>query len=112
MYNLKNITLDFSQHSSLSNMVVDQPVAVMPEVLAKKLLQMYAEKLRYASIAEIIRGHIKTLEQFATASDLEGAMNASLTWLTERELINNVAAGNWDAYNVVVDQPINDQTFG
>lgn len=87
-------------------MVVDQPVAVMPAELAKKLLQMYAERLRYASETEIIRDHIKTLEKFATANDLEGAMSASLSWLTERELINNIAQGNWDAYKAVVEESV------
>lgn len=108
MYNLKNVTLDFSQHSSLENMIVDQPVAVMPVELAKNLLKMYAEKLRYATGTEIINKHIASLKEFAINNDLQGALGASLSWITERELINNVSQGNWDAYAVREQEPVNE----
>ena len=99
----KNITLDFTAGKSLNNIATEQPLAIMPAVLAQKLLSMYAEKMYYSSADAIISRHADDLKQYANANDLDGAIQASLSWVMERELIANIQSGNWDAYAVAED---------
>lgn len=95
-----NITMNFTQNNSFTNLAANQPVAVMPTELAKKLLKLYANQLVNGSNKSIINTHIEELQAFAHAHDLQGAMETSISWLTERELILNITNENWDAYKV------------
>lgn len=95
-----NVVLDFGLNQSLDALLAGQPMALMPAELAKKLLKNYADNLRSASAERIIGNHITTLREKASSDDLEGAINASISWVQERDLINNVTLGNWDVYEV------------
>jgi hypothetical protein len=102
-----NITLDFTANNSVKNLTENQPLAVMPAGLAKKLLEMYAENLARSSNQDIITRHIKNLSKISETGDLQAAMEASLEWIAERELIQNIQHDYWDAYEVkpvVVDR--------
>lgn len=96
----KNITLDFSSSQQMENLTSNQPLAIMPAELAKKLLRMYADSLFATDTRTIITDHIDILTARAKDNDLPGAINASLSWIVERELISNVVNGNWSAYEV------------
>lgn len=106
MYNNANVTFDFTNHSALDNITAQQPVAVMPAGLAKKLLKMYARNMRSSTSMEIISRHIADLKECAEQSDLQGAIEASLGWIVERELVENISAENWDAYAVRIETPM------
>lgn len=97
---MKNITLDFTASNSVANLAVDQPVAIMPAELAKKLLKMYASKLAASNNHHIIQTQIDILKDYRDNADLNGAINASLSWVIKRELIQNISNENWDAYKV------------
>lgn len=97
-----NITLDFTQKAQIEAVKDNQPLAVMPAVLAQKLLRMYATKLSRSSNTAIIDEHINMLKQYTELGDLDGAILASMSWLAERELIQNITHENWDAYTVPV----------
>lgn len=95
-----NITLNFTNQQALANITETQPLAVMPAELAKKLLKMYASKLVNSTNKNIILDHTAILEAYANDGDLQGAMEASISWLGERELIQNAIHENWSAYSV------------
>lgn len=93
-----NITLDFSSNKSVTNVTTQQELAVMSASLAKKLLKMYAEQLGgYASSTTIINKHI---EELRACENVDKAITVSIDFISERELINNAAGGQWDAYKV------------
>jgi len=93
-----NVTLDFTVNQDLNGLIAGQPVAILPAELAKKLLKMMADKMRHASLSTIIEAHVTTLR---AATDVNEAVNISSAFIQERTLIDNVVAGNWDAYTVV-----------
>lgn len=94
---MNNITLDFTASKSVSNAVANQPVAVMPAGLAKRLLQMYASELASASSRHILSGYRDGIDIHGT---IEEAIVGALEFVQERELISNITTGNWDAYKV------------
>jgi hypothetical protein len=98
-----NILFDFTQQSQVNATLENQPVAVMPVELAQKLLRMYATKLSSSNNGDIIDKHIATLIDLRNNRDLDGAIKASLLWIAERELIQNVQHENWDAYAVALE---------
>lgn len=95
----QNITLDFTGNKSMDALLAGQPVAIMPAELAKKLLKMYADRLVSAKANAIIDNHIANLHEASENGDLNGAIEMSISWIQERDLINNVSAGNWDVYS-------------
>lgn len=94
---MQNIVLDFTVNKSIEQLTVNQPLAVMPAELAKRLLQMYAENLVRTSSSNIIRNFKATINVEGT---VEQSVDAALTYIQERELVNNVMQGNWDVYTV------------
>lgn len=94
---MENITLDFTQASTVAKLTENQPLAVMPAELAKKLLINYADQLRAYTTEEIINRHISRLQE---AKTLDDAIQISLSWINERDLVKNVAHRNWDVYTV------------
>lgn len=96
-----NITHNFSAQKSTENVLAGQPMAIMPVGLAKQLLEMYAEKLRYATAGEIIKRLIKSLDKCADDGDLTEAVTTAIDWVAERELIQNIVNENWGAYEVL-----------
>lgn len=93
----QNITLDFTSEKALNGLTAGEPLALMPASLAKKLLTNYANSLRSSTAEEIINKHIHELQR---AADMDDAIQMSLDFVTERDLIKNVCNGNWYAYNV------------
>lgn len=96
-----NITLDFTSKNSVNNIISNQEIAILPSKIAKRLLKSYVTALRGASNSQIIESHITRLTQLKENRDLEGAIQASLEWIAEREIIQNVMNENWDAYKVI-----------
>jgi len=87
----QKLTLDFTQG------VEQLEVAIMPSHLAKKLLMHYAEGLKLVPTEVIVGDFIDSVRK-ASKEGLSVAVNVAKEWVEERELINNVALGNWDAY--------------
>ena len=98
----QNITLDFSVNKSIEGLTAGQELAIMPASLAKRLLEAYAVNLSRASARGIIQEHVEVLQSVSTVDE---AIEASLTWVAERDLINNIIAKNWDAYRVEIPNP-------
>lgn len=87
----------------MGDMLADQPLAIMPAALATKLLLSYINGLTKSNSWKIITAHIRKLEETRDnkdGADLAAARRLSLGWLQERELIDNIIAGNWDKYEV------------
>ena len=93
------VVLDFTQINS-----PEQEVAVMPANLAKKLLVEYATKLVSVSSSEIIDNHINNLKSIRhtgmQGDRLTNVIKCSTEFVQERQLINNIVAENWNAYEV------------
>jgi hypothetical protein len=87
-----NVELDFTGIKQASF----EPVAVMPTALAKKLLKMYADKLVNASTFEIVSAF--KAEIHPGDDSVEDVMNKCTLFVQERQLIENCAKGNWNAY--------------
>jgi hypothetical protein len=94
---MNNIVLDFSANQQFNNLLANQPLAVMPADLAKRLLTNYANRLHTAKFATIMNDHIQVL---SNVENMTEAINASLSFVQERELIQNCVNQNWDAYAV------------
>jgi len=92
-----NIVLDFSSNSAVSRLTEEQPMAVMPAVLAKRLLQILADNLAGASLEHIVESHITDLRQ---CNSLDEVLATSVSFLQERELIDAVEQKDWDRYAV------------
>lgn len=78
-----------------------EPVAVMPTALAKKLLTMYADKLVNASPTDIVTCIIDELDTIARSdrnNKVGAAVDACTLFVQERQLIENCAKRNWNAY--------------
>ena len=90
--NTPNVVLDFTRNNS-------QPLAIMSAPLAKKLLQIMADRLQGARAEDIIADFISNLQHGGDAN-LEHVVNTAATFVEERTLIDNVVAENWDAYKV------------
>lgn len=87
------ITLDFTKTAT----TVDQEVAVMPANLAKRMLEFFANQLVDVPAYDIIDRHIQDLHQCTTVNE---AVELSISWIQERELIRNIQDKNWKAYEV------------
>jgi len=96
--NKNKVVLDFTQINS-----PEQDVAMMPANLAKKLLKDYAEKLTRASGRDILNHHMAELEGILHSDGdvLAKGIQCSIEFVQERQLINNIVAENWNAYEVV-----------
>jgi len=92
-----NVVLDFTTNKSIDGLLAGQPVAILPAELAKKLLADYANKLTTTSLNNIIEEHVDNLRSSKTHQDI---MEKSISFIQERELIQNCSAKNWDAYAV------------
>jgi len=92
-----NIVLDFTNNKSINGLLAGQPVAVLPAELAKKLLVDYANKLATTSLYNIIEEHVDNLRG---SKDHQDMMEKSISFIQERELIQNCSAKNWSAYEV------------
>lgn len=99
----QTLVLDFTQRAEIE-------IAVMPASLAKKLLAKYAESLTLVP-TEVIIGLFLDSVREASKDGLAAAVNVVKEWVEERELIDNVAKGNWDAYTTLktkVDVVVNE----
>ena len=100
--NINNLVYNFAV-----NALDQQPLAVMPASLAKKLLFEFAEKLERVSL-NTIKGAL--IDDIRDASDVAGIISAATNFVNERILVDNINAGNWDAYAVstisVVSEPV------
>lgn len=95
-----NIKFNFATQNVVNQVVDNQELAVMPAALAQKLLRIYAEGLVETSNRSIINQHREVLKGFAENNDLNGAILETLSWIAERDLIQNIMHENWDAYKV------------
>lgn len=95
-----NIKFNFATQNVVNQVVENQELAVMPAALAQKLLRIYANNLSTDTSDSIIQDHINTLRNCQRERDLDGAIKASLAWVAERDLIQNIVHENWDAYKV------------
>jgi len=93
----QNVIYDFSVVNT------KQDLAIMPVVLAKKLLQIYAKKLKNATAEYIIKEHVYALN---ACTSLDEAVDASLCFVQERELIDNITENNWNAYAIVTEPQV------
>lgn len=93
-----NIAYDFSDKNVTAQLSEGQPLAIMPAYLAKKLLQLYEKSLVNASSDDIISQHIHELRKCTT---VDQSVELSLVYIQERQLIADVAAGNWSIYEVI-----------
>jgi len=98
--NKNKVVLDFTQINS-----PEQDVAMMPANLAKKLLRDYSKQLVAASPYDIVEGLINDLKDCYSLSNpkevVTGAIQRASEFVQERQLINNIVAENWNAYEVV-----------
>jgi hypothetical protein len=92
-----NVVLDFTTNKSMDGLLAGQPVAILPAELAKKLLADYANKLTTTSLNNIIEEHVDNLR---SSKDHQDMMEKSISFIQERELIQNCSAKNWSAYEV------------
>lgn len=92
-----NIILDFTANKAIESLTAGQPLAIMPAELTKRLLKHYASSLVHASDTDIIMRHIDTLR---ACKDVDEAVETSITFIQERDLIKNVIAEQWDIYAV------------
>ena len=93
----KNIVLDFTATQAVAGIANDQPLAIMPAELAKKLLKTYAKNLIGASSYEIIQGF---KDSIASDSDsIDDVMNKCVEFVQERTLIEHCAKEQWDYFN-------------
>ena len=93
----QNITLDFTIKATVEGLTAGQPLAIMPADLAQRLLMSYASQLKYADITDIIGAYADDLKMSRTIGE---AITKSLSFIQERQLIDNINAGNWDSYTV------------
>lgn len=105
----QTVVLDFTLNKP-------QPTALMPASLAQKLLQDYASKLQSAHAEDILVPLIQELNDItynntdkpSSAKRIENAVTACQNFINERELITNVIAGNWGAYQLLTEEQEND----
>jgi hypothetical protein len=95
--NKPNIVLDFTINKSVESLTVNQELAIMPANLAKAALKSLAKDLSKTSQHEIVETHVAALRSCGSMNEV---VNTSLEFIQERELIQNLAAENWDAYSV------------
>jgi hypothetical protein len=89
----RKITLDFTATNAVSN----QELAIMPVGIAKKLLMAMASNLVNVRESDIVHDFKLEIDNCYT---VQQALDASLEFINMRSLIDNCAAGNWDAYAV------------
>lgn len=104
-----NITHNFTGQQSLNNLSKNQELAVMPAELATKLLIKYASGLSNATTREIVDAHIDALLECRDNPTINKAVQVSMSFIAERELIKNIIAGNWDAYKVQKEEAVPEQ---
>lgn len=103
-----NVTLDFT----IIQQDTQQPVAVMPAELAKKLLKMYARGLVNASPRDIILPIIDELQGIINGKEpkdntkVQEAVQACMQFVAERQLIDDCAHENWNAYSTAPQEPV------
>jgi hypothetical protein len=94
---LKNIVLDFTQEKQLNNFIAGQPLAILPAELTKKLLEDYSKRLRDASLEDIVEAHVAELRE---ANSINDVLQKSISFIQERDLINNCSNHNFKPYEV------------
>lgn len=99
---MKNVTLDFTTAPAIN---AEQELAIMPAVLAKRLLRLLALDLKNSSLADIIEQHVKELRECEAMNEV---LSVSDNFIHERALIQNVVMENWEAYTVTVAPPENE----
>lgn len=90
-----NLKFDFT--TSINGVVNNQPIAILPAELAQRVLKVYAESLMTTLSRSIIDKHISNLKE---ADNVTEALEISLEFIQERELVQNVLQAKWDAYEV------------
>ena len=106
-----NIVLDFTVNQSIANLTAGQPLAIMPAELSKKLLTVYAENLISVKPSVVIEEHILLLKEAAATDNLDWAVNLSIGWLQERDLIQNIRDQKWDLYDITKQQVQMEQNY-
>ena len=91
-----NIVLDFTANRAMEGVTADQPLAIMPAELAKKLLKEYAKRLVNASAYDIIDAFKSDIHP--GDDSIPDVMNKAAGFIQERQLIENCAKENWDAF--------------
>lgn len=91
----QNIQFDFTQPQ-----LGDRPLAVMDAELAKAALKAYAKSLEPVSKYDIMGDQLDALNNLKNAGDYEGFVLVNLDFVLRRQLIDNVTAEKWDAYNL------------
>lgn len=92
------VVYDFTQTNS------QQDIAVMPSSIAQRALKALAEQCSKTSVMDIMGEHVNELIQLAKNPETyEAFVGRSKVFVQERELMDNIQAGNWDAYKV--EQP-------
>lgn len=89
----QNIVRDYTKN----NLICNQELAVMPAILAEKLLQIYAKSLTQSTAQEIIGAHMDRLRKCKTVDE---SVAVSIDYTNERVLINNINVGNWGVYDI------------
>jgi hypothetical protein len=93
-----NVTLDFT----IIQQDTQQPIALMPAELAKKLLKMYAKGLVNASPRDIILPIIDELQGIINDKEdksVDRAVQACMQFVAERQLIDDCSKENWNVYS-------------
>lgn len=102
----KNITLDFTANKAMEYVTANQPLAIMPAELAKRLLVDYAKKLQRASAHDIIITLISGLQDADLSNSVSDAVEECALFIQERSLIDNCAKENWGAFTVPTEDKI------
>jgi hypothetical protein len=97
-----NIVYDFTQNESLNELLEEQPVAVIPAELAKRLLKAWAQNLVKVPLVKIVGEHIDDLDTTVQkkGNTMDDVVHVSLSFIQERQLIQACANENWDMYAV------------
>lgn len=94
-----NVVLDFTSIDTQG-----EEVAMMPAWLAKSLLQNLA--LQSSSSRAIIGSHIDELREImGVEGGIQKAIELSIQFVQMRQLVSNVQAQNWSAYEVAQEVP-------
>lgn len=107
----QNITLDFTTSNAVTSQLDQQELAIMPAILAKKLLKDYAQGLISCSPRDIILPLIDDLQSIINGSYEAGSnkVNQAITlcadFIQERGLITACSNEEWDKFAVKSEEP-------
>ena len=95
MLQQNKVVFDFTQTNS------QVEIAIMPASIAQRALRALAEQCSKASPHRIMQDHVNELQHLADNSLNYSAFIAKAQdFVTERQLMDNIQAENWSAYEV------------